>query len=165
MRIEGEYLWRERKVHNETKVAFLTRKWKNEVPHANEEKVRGVKYKDSDINVQVNDKNDEVLRYGEADLNNNMIQALTLNPKMMTYSKISKVDLEVEIEKGIVKQRYQFMKSVEEQDQTDESVDEHENEAFSLESKSIDYGKLRATDLPTNPRLIMPRPATIYIYK
>ena len=59
-----------------------------------------------------------------------MRTALTLNPKMMTYSRIDRTNMEVEIEKGIVKQRYENMrKSKQEQEQDEES----DNETFDLE--------------------------------
>ena len=89
MKLEAEWLWSERKEHNFRKVNFLLNKWRPDQPHVNEEKVRGFRYKDCDMNAERNDRNEEVLQYGGADLNNNMIQALTLNPKMMTYSRIS----------------------------------------------------------------------------
>ena len=158
MKYEVEELWKERKSHNSKKVEFLVKKWKPVKAHENLETVRGVTFKDSDIETEVNDRNDVPLVYGGVDCNNNMRTALTLNPKMMTYSRIDRTNMEVEIEKGIVKQRYENMrKSKQEQEQDEES----DNETFDLEGKVIDYGRCRATDIPTNPRLIMPKPASI----
>ena len=83
---------------------------------------------------------------------------MKLNAKMMTYNKISKTDIEIEIEKGIVKQRYDSMKNSDDEDEEEESV---EKETMDLENKTVDYTKCRATDIPTNPRLIMPQPASL----
>ena len=112
LKVEMEKLWKHRKEQNVRKVAFLNKKWKSVSANPIEEKqYRGVKFRDTDINVGVNDRNEDALVYGEADVNNNMTSALTLNPKMMVFNKISETDLEVEIEKGIVKQRYECMKN------------------------------------------------------
>ena len=134
----------------------MLKKWKKQ-GHHNDEKTRGVRYKDSDINVEVDDKNEEVLQYGGLDVNGNIKHALSLNPKMMTYTKISPDEIEVEIEKGIIKQRYEQMSSQNVHDREEEEVDEVVN----LEKKTIDYSKVRATQIPTNPRLHMPKPCTL----
>ena len=133
-------------VANQKKVGHLVKNWIDQ-SHPNDNKTKGGKYNDDDINVEVDDRNDEVVQYGGVEVNNNLKAVLSLNPKMMTYSKISKENVEVEIEKAIVKQRYEQM-SVDK--------DEHENEeeldpVVDLEGKRINYSALRATQIPSNP--------------
>ena len=40
-------------------------------------------YNDDDINVEVDDRNDEVVQYGGVEVNNNLRAVLSLNPKMI----------------------------------------------------------------------------------
>ena len=40
-------------------------------------------YNDDDINVEVDDRNDEVVQYGGVGVNNNLRAVLSLNPKMI----------------------------------------------------------------------------------
>ena len=75
--------WFERKAANQKKVKHLLQKWRTQT-HPNDDKTRGVKYKDIDIDAEVCDKNDEVVQYGGVELNNNLKSVLSLNPKMMT---------------------------------------------------------------------------------
>ena len=66
-----------------------------------EDKIRDVRFKDKDINVEVNDKNDEAVIYGDVECTENMKETLTLNAKMMTYNKISKTDIEIEMNSSL----------------------------------------------------------------
>ena len=79
--------------------------------------------------------------------------AARLNPKFMTYEKIRKDRMEVEIEKGNTKIRYSLMWKDED---GDDDIDA--SEPLDLEAGVINYGKVRATNLPTCLRLIDPRP-------
>ena len=83
-----------------------------------------------------------------------MKEVLCLNPKMMLYPRISEHEMECEIEKGIVKTRYEHMRK-------DNESEFEVNETCDLERGVINYKSLRATDLPTNPRLKLPKPTTI----
>ena len=66
---------------------------------------------------------------------------------MMMYGKIDGWDIETEIEKGFTKCRYSKMKKSEERN----------NEILDLETKTLNYGKVIATNLPTVQSLNMPR--------
>ena len=157
LRSELGKLWQQRKEANQKKLKHLNEKWRHQ-SHPNENKTKGVKYKDIDIDAEVNDKNDKVVQYGGVDMNSNLEAVLSLNPKMMTYSRISKNNVEVEIEKAVIKQRYEHMRA----DKSDEEPDEEElDEVVSFERKRINYSRVRATQIPTNPRLILPKPTTL----
>ena len=98
LKFEMGNLWQQRKEANQKKLRHLNEKWRHQ-SHPNENKTKGVKYKDLDIDAEVNDKNDKVVQYGGVDMNSNLEAVLSLNPKMMTYSRISKNNVEVELKK------------------------------------------------------------------
>ena len=90
------------------------------------------------------------LQYGEIDLNENAKKALSMSPGFMMYEKIDDLNIEVEIEKGCTKSRYHFMGEANDTaNNTDDTENVENRTVLSLENKSSDYAKIRATDLPT----------------
>ena len=75
--------WQERKEKNRKKVDWLYGKWRRG-SHREETEVRGVKFRDEDLQVQVDDKNPEVVAYGGVEITENMSEVLKINPNMMT---------------------------------------------------------------------------------
>ena len=160
MKYEVGVHWNIRSAENKRRISWLLKKWGNrEIDEANE--VRGVKYKDEDLIGPEIDKNSESVAYGGVEITENMTEVLTMNPNMMTYEKIDPVKMEMEIEKGFFKARYEFMG----RDQKNESQTDREEsdptETLDLENKSVDYSKLRATNLPTCTRLKVPKPGSV----
>ena len=104
--------------------------------------IRGVKYRDEDLSVEVSDKNEEAIVYGNATVSENMSEALKMNPKFMSFSQINIKDMDAEIEKGLMKGRYQLMNkdSSEESEEDKEDDSDEKKEVFDLESKVMDYG-------------------------
>ena len=82
------------------------RKWKWKQKDVVHENIRNIKYKDVDIDVEVNDKNPKALSYGGVEVTNNMNEILTMNPKMMMYNKVDLIETECEIEKAMMKCRF-----------------------------------------------------------
>ena len=86
---------------------------------------------------------------------------------MMTYEKIDVVDMEVEIEKGIFKARYELMNRNNPTDMDDDESDKEDDEEIKatdpldIERRVLDFSKLRVTDIPTCSRVIAPPPGTI----
>ena len=85
-----------------------------------------------------------------------MKKTLSMKPKHMLYNKIDINDMEAEIGKGVMKASWSLMNK--ERDDTSDDDDENASEVFNIESKVMDYGKMRATTHPTVQRLIMPKP-------
>ena len=156
-RVENE--WNVGKARNKSKAEHLLNRWKAQSQKAIEN-IRNVKYSDEDINVEVCDKNEDVVAYGGVEVSDNMKEVLTCNPKMMLPSNIDMIEMEVEIEKGLMKARWSLMNEKMNKDDDDDEDDEN-NEVLDLENKILDYSKMRVTDLPTCPRLILPKPASI----
>ena len=80
----------------------------------------------------------------------------------MIFEKIDNIEVEVEIEKGISKARYELMNRG---DDSDESPDEEDsamsNNRKQEGNKTLNYRNLRATDIPTVQRLIEPKLGTM----
>ena len=82
----------------------------------------------------------------------------------MILSSIDTTEIEIEIEKGLTKARYELMSRGEsnknqstDDDDTDEVVPQPREEL----DKPLNYANLRATDIPTVQRLGQPKNATI----
>ena len=151
-------IWKEGKEKNKNKINHLLNKWKpvqNNFPAVG--KLASVKFRDEDLSADLDDKNKEPVVYGKVELSENASSVMRMNPKMMIYENIDEWNLEVEIEKGFTKLRYQLMRKNDEND----GDDDENNEVCDLQNKVIDYAKLVATDLPTVQRLNMPKHSSI----
>ena len=163
----------ERKAKNSQNVQFLMNKRQEQLEREREKEtdIKGVKFRDIDLQVEVHDKNENVVAYGGVEVSDSMAEVLTLNPKMMTFEKVSLVDMDVEIEKACHKARYQWMnENVNEDDgengndngnENDEADEVNATDTLDLVNKKIDYTKIRATELPYCSRLIPPKPGSI----
>ena len=58
-------------------------------------------YNDDDINVEVDDRNDEVVQYGGVEVNNNLRAVLSLNPKMIMSVDREEEEDEEELDKVV----------------------------------------------------------------
>ena len=108
MRKECEDLWRERGQHNKQKVRFLQQK-RRSAEGVREPDIRGVKYRDEDIEAEFNDKNAEAVKFGGVTVSEDVKAAITLNPKHMEYDCVKKSKIQLAIEVGKTKARYSFM--------------------------------------------------------
>ena len=97
-------VWKARKEDNRKKTDWLLQKWRNKNDDA-ESNIRGVKYRDVDLNGSESDKNLEPVTYGGVEVTDSMAEVLTMNPNMMMYEKLDPAKMEIEIEKSFFKAR------------------------------------------------------------
>ena len=117
-----------------------------------------------------NDRNrgENIVIYGGVEISENERKILSKEPGYMVYSGIDELELEVEIEKGIAKARYELMSRG---DEDAEEAGGEENEADRQEvnpskregelNKVLQYSNMRATDIPTVQRLHEPKQGSV----
>ena len=89
----------------------------------------------------------------------------------MLLDRIDLTEIEVEIEKGLAKARYEMMSSEQDEEENEDTTEANNSNADSrgeeechqqeIQYKTINYANLRATEIPTVPRLYPPRPGTV----
>ena len=163
MKIEVEKVWNEGKMKNKQKIQYLMSKYG---PDKQSDDIRDVAYSDAKLETCVVSSDIDVGLYGDVNLNEIEKTALKMNPRFMTYPKIDEIEVEVEIEKGCTKARYQFMN--EDKNETAKDGENNNTSAtddnfmvLDLENKTADYANIRATNIPTCQRIYPPKPATI----
>ena len=92
--------------------------------------------------------------YGDVSLNQKELAALSLPPKFAVYSKIDEARCEAEVEKGLAKLRWSLRKR--EQRAGDEC---EEQISFRTGANKFDFRHMRATELPFNTRITLPKSA------
>ena len=167
MTMENEKTWKTGKINNSKKVEHLKKKYYP--THMNREpKIREIMYRDSDLeeisrNARTTEENGPRI-YGGAQVGDNAIQVLKKDPNFMVLSGVDETEVEVEIEKGMTKARYEWMSKGDTEDgeegTTNEEHGNQENQG-DLREKRLNYANLRATDIPTVPRLHPPKPGTL----
>ena len=177
MRREGEKVWNNGRLRKQMKVEHLMRK-RNEGRRSvanhddmEQEEIEGIKYKDTGLEeLETSETIDAYANkpklYGGVEVSNGVKSVLSKDPGFMVYDKINSLEVEVEIEKGMAKTRYELM-SRGDNEEDDEGVESEENDPRRRSgnneehTKILNYTNLRATDIPTVPRLHEPKPATI----
>ena len=155
MRSETEKLWKEGKEKNKNKISSLTSKYR---PREHMEKeIRSVLYRDADMdNIERRDGatsvGNEPRVYGGAEVDGDVVSILSKDPNFMLLDHVDEKEIEVEIEKGLAKARYELMDCGDEVD---------EEGSKNVPDSSLNYAMLRATDIPTVARLCPPRPSTL----
>ena len=138
----------------------------------NDEHMIPIKYKDEELeelnrNMTINEENHNLpKKYGGVELPEESLKLLSKNPKFMIYRDIDEMEMEVEIEKGVAKARYELMGRNE--DSGDEGEEEEQNDGAKKrnhmrreQNKVLQYSNLRATDFPTVPRIMTPEHGTL----
>ena len=94
------------------------------------------------------------------------MSVLSKNPKFMVLGKIDETEVEVEIEKGLMKARYELMGRGEDTDNQESVTDDNDEDEQAVQKERLDatlnYANLRATDIPTVQRLYPPEPASMW---
>ena len=159
MRYETEKMWEKRKDKNRRKVCSLTKKYKPK-EHM-EEEIRNIFYRDTELeNMERNGRSrsigniNEPRLYGGVVVSADAVSILGKDPNFMILDQISKEEIEVEIEKGLAKARYELM------DCDNGGIGEGEG-TKEIHNNTLNYASLRATDIPTVARLYPPKPSTI----
>ena len=172
MKSEAEKTWTVGKKKSKNKILTLLnkRKKRNEErkPAGRERKeMKAIKYKDEELDElekqTKNTYNNNPEIYGGAQISEKSKKVLTRKPGFMIYNNIDETEMEVEIEKALSKARYELMNRGED-DEDDISGSQSNNESSRSDveaNKVLDYSNLRATDIPTVPRLIEPKLGTI----
>ena len=162
---ETERVWEEGKVKNRNKINTLVSRYREGREYS---AIRQIKYSDGDLR-QSGDENsrsddNEPRIYGGAEIGNQEIEILKKDPRFMTMKPIDELEIEVEIEKGMAKARYELMNCGVEEDDQDDSIEEvnrtGNNTKQDLDT-TLNYANLKATDIPTVQRLYPPKPSTI----
>ena len=174
LRIETGKVWEEGKIKNRNKVHMLIGRYR---PKENmEEEIRNIKYSDVELDSIEKDRDTEDQQastkprmYGGVEVHQNISSILSKDPNFMLLDRIDKTDIEVEIEKGLAKARYELMDhdsddEGEGEDEIDrgEKVDDGKRGHLKTPvDKTLNYAAMRATEIPTVARLCPPRPSTI----
>ena len=150
MRFEQEKLWREGKAKNKNKTYSLTEKYRPRV-HM-EKEIRNILYKDTDMdNMERAEDGNQPRVYGGAEVNAADVSVLSKDPNFMLLDRINTDEIEVEIEKGLAKARYELMGCADEVE---------ENMTKEVSDRTLKYAYMRATEIPTVARLFPPKPST-----
>ena len=168
MKRETERIWAMGKKKNRNKIETLIKKRKRynegvEPINKYKDKMSTIMYKDDDLD-NLEERNDQTYNnksevYGGAVINEKVEKILSKEPGFMVYNKIDNIEIEVEIEKGISKARYELMNRGEENGDgsEDEDIESNRNRTQEDFNKVLQYNNLRATDIPTVQRLIEPK--------
>ena len=171
-----EKLWKDGKKKTRRKVAHLKRKYLVGNMEASRE-IRGIAYQDVELERLVsgvggNSQKAEPKMYGGVELSDEGKKVLSKSPNFMVLGKIDETEIEVEIEKGIMKARYELMGREDVTDTGGQEVRDHESTDGQDDvgghgqreelDKCLNYAHLRATDIPTVQRLYPPEPATMW---
>ena len=163
---EMEKIWNNGKKKNSKKIEMLAKskeiEIKERIQNKEREDTKTVKYKDSELKeiqkTSQHTSNSEPEVYGGVVINEKQKSILSKEPGFMIYNKIDEVEIEVEIEKGMAKARYEMM-SWDEEEEEEPGDERHDKEE---EPKTtLNYSNLRATQIPTVQRLHEPKQGTI----
>ena len=161
MRIETEKVWNERKNKNNNKISILTERYKPKVNTV--EEIRSIRYRDAELEQMVGetdqDASGEPRLYGGVEVEENTLSILSKDPNFMLLDRINMTEIEVEIEKGLAKARYELMDS--DKDGAEEGEEEERRHEKIAVDNSLKYAAMRATEIPTCARLCPPRPSTM----
>ena len=169
-----EKVWKVGKKKTRRKVAHLKRKYLLTSSEGNE-KIRGIAYQDIELGnsgngEEENSQEAQPKLYGGVRVSKEGMRVLSKSPNFMVLDKVDETEVEVEIEKGIMKARYEIMSRGDDTDEQErgggETAEEQDNigrhEPREELNKCLNYANLRATDIPTVQRLYPPEPATMW---
>ena len=129
------------------KVDFLSRKYnrKTRLPYS----INGAIVADQDVPENFTS---EPRCYGAIEISNDEKAVLSLPPKFATYDRVDQLRCEGEVEKGLAKLRWSKRRETTEKEEVEEDRFYNETE------QTFDFGNMRATDFPFNPRITLPEP-------
>ena len=129
------------------KIEFLNRKYgrRHNVP----DRVNGVIVADQAIPENFTS---EPRCYGSVEVSDDEKAVLSLPPKFATFDRIDKLRCEGEVEKGLAKLRWSRKRE-------DSEREDIEQDRFYRQSEKVfNFGRMKATDFPFNPRITLPEP-------
>ena len=173
MKRDTEKTWKEGVRKNQNKIKTLIERRNQSYDNQNNcniEDSRSIKYKDRDLDqLQSSSNRESIEMYGGAEISDNMKKILSKEPGYMIHANIDEVEIEVEIEKGMAKARYELMNRGEEDDgdEAEGNMDRDGDEGRQWTprrepqpNKVLQYSNMRATDIPTVQRLYEPKQGT-----
>ena len=121
MKKETEKTWRIGQKKNQNKLKTLMEKSRQTRSNQNQNDIqdtRAIMYKDRELDQMLNERNsvENIEVYGGVEINENVKKILSKEPGFMIHANIDEVEIEVEIEKGMAKARYELMSRGEEED-------------------------------------------------
>ena len=163
MSVETDKMWKDGKAKHKNKIRTLTNRFSQKEPM--EANIRHIRYRDADLenmNDNHNDKNEPRL-YGGVSVNSKTKSLLSKDPNFMLLERIDQTEIEVEIEKGLAKARYELMST--EDEERNRVNENHTRATIEHNTTTLNYANLRATDIPTVSRIFPPKPASVKIEK
>ena len=155
---ECKDVWDEKVRTHRAKIEFMCKK-RSAYENENEPVIENVKYRDVDLRENLLDKNDEPIVYGGVTVSKNVKEALKLSPNMMAYTPVTAIYIEIEVEKGEFKGRYELMNREQKQNDDVDEDDPKVGDTLNLEENKMNFSGLKATDMKTCARLYYPKPA------
>ena len=160
VREEYERLWRREITHFENSCTIQRKK---KIDHLRRKfKKREVTVPDDIEGIVVSDQvlpaeyNSTPTTYGGITLSDNERCILALPPKYATYETINKEQCEAQIEKALAKLRWEEKRNAVDPDGNE--LPPEERNWHEVRTKTMDFRKLRSTDLPFNSRICAPQP-------
>ena len=163
-----DIIWKEGKEKNYKKVERADEK--NKVVKEDMEIYKGVKIGDKQLEelekvIKNQSVEPETCVYGGVELKDDLKDILNLPPTHTTFPPLKVEQFDTELQKCEVKSRWQShneqrknenRKKKEELGDDTNGEDEETKEVFSIETKTLDFRNLKATDMKMNKRIVMP---------
>ena len=140
----------------------------------NENKIRGIIFKDRDLIEVYNqdqdredndNKGNEPRMYGGAEVSSSALKVLRNDPKFMVLDRIDIEEFHTELEKGFTIARWGWMDNDQTENEEAEGGGDENKGTQSTSGEDLDkvlnYANLRATDIPTVSRLNAPGHGTL----
>ena len=136
------------------KVKWLREKWtiKDKEPP---KEYRGIQLEFNELSIEFTSN---PRKYGGIHINESEEEVLSLPPKFGLYQKVETVDCIIETEKALTKLRWHAVHS---SDITCDDTSSNPAEFFDETRKEFNINKLKVTDLPYNPSVMMPKAVDI----
>ena len=159
---EIEEIWKNGVAKNQKKVEHLTDRWNP--PKTQVDRVwKGVLIGDAELEelkakLELAEEK-EVPTYGGAEISDNLRTLLRLPPGMTTFEDLDDIKFNADLESMMIKQRWEERNKEERDGEAwTEDWEVKEAEASEIrEGNSINFAKKKATALPTNPRITLPK--------
>jgi len=155
--------WKKEKKKLDSKLKHLEQKHKTKGEA--DDTVRNIKVSDKALGPEKPLPEPAVYNVEKETISENVNKVLKLHPKLAVANPIKMVEVKTEIQKCFYKQRLS-MKNQEERilmDETEEEAEEKERKSHELvdvDTNTINFNKLRPTDIPTNKTVGVPPLAT-----
>ena len=142
--------WYKRKL--ERKLSHLKEKYgeKKEIP----DDVNGVIIKDQPLEVEFES---DPRCYDGVEINDNEKKVLQLGPKFTIYEDVDVEKTIAEIEKGMVKLRYEQMRKEKNKSSEPRNQAITTEPTYNHEKKEFNFRRMKATDMPTNKKIYLPQ--------